>query len=365
MQESVNNYLTGLYPLQNGGYQPSPYTTIHLSLLGDPTLRMFYLPRPANFSVKDNNGNKCFSWDEVPDVIGYNIYSINTDNVPTKLNSSLITGTNFEIFSNASKFMVRSVNFNENNGKYLNMSLGTITENVVSGNCDSPSLNTLILKGALGGAISGSVMRNSLEALLLLPTVSPYSPSTGMTLTTNNVVDWVELKILNTDFCVVDSISAVMKRNCSIVLPNGQNITLAISPGNYYLKLVHRNHISITSAQPIYFNGGDITFDFRTQPLYGGSDAGIETVLGRAMIEGDVNGDGKISYTGTNNDRDALLNMIGNPITTPVFGYSNGDLNLDGITSYSGTSNDRDLILKVIGGSNPSNVITEKKGTCH
>lgn len=364
MKETVNNYLTNLYPRENGEWQAQPYTTIHLSLLGDPTLRMFYIPSPTNFIIKNSNGDKCFSWNSVSEVEGYNVYSLDTNNVPTKLNSSIITETSFQTYSNASKFMVRAVKTNSNNGTYKNMSIGLISDIIINGTCSSIQPTTLSLKGALGGAVQDTIMRNDLETLLLLPLTSPYGGS-DLNLSTNNVVDWVKIEILDQNFCSVIGINAIMKTNGNIFYPDGGNIVVNLPSGNYYIKLNHRNHLSLTSANPLYFNGGTVSFDFTTQPLYGGDEAGVITSMGRAMIPGDINDDGKVDYTGSNNDRDKLLTKIGILPTNVILGYNNEDVNLDGKTSYTGVNNDRELILNTIGGFIPSNVITEKKGTCH
>jgi hypothetical protein len=70
---------------------------------------------------------------------------------------------------------------------------------------------------------------------------------------------------------------------------------------------------------------------------------------------GDVNGDGRIAYTGAGNDRDVVLGRIGGVVpTASATGYLAEDVNLDGRVRYTGADNDRDLILQSIGGVVPT-----------
>ena len=84
-------------------------------------------------------------------------------------------------------------------------------------------------------------------------------------------------------------------------------------------------------------------------------DAGGKQLL----WSGDANGNGQVKYTGTGNDRDAILVLIGG--TQPnaiVAGYYRQDVNLDGKVKYGGPGNDRDRILLTIGGTTPNAVRT-------
>ncbi|MBK9286339.1 MAG: hypothetical protein IPN38_01315 [Flavobacteriales bacterium] len=79
------------------------------------------------------------------------------------------------------------------------------------------------------------------------------------------------------------------------------------------------------------------------------------------LWSGDLVKDGQLKYTGSDNDRDPILQAIGG--TTPtnsVSGYMAVDLNLNGMVHYTGADNDRDPILMNIGGTVPSNVLFEQ-----
>ncbi|MBL7938200.1 MAG: hypothetical protein JNL43_02470 [Flavobacteriales bacterium] len=68
----------------------------------------------------------------------------------------------------------------------------------------------------------------------------------------------------------------------------------------------------------------------------------------------------RISYTGPDNDRDAILYRLGgsNPLNV-VSGYYNEDVNMDGVVKYTGVNNDRDVVLQAIGGTVPTAVVHE------
>jgi hypothetical protein len=78
---------------------------------------------------------------------------------------------------------------------------------------------------------------------------------------------------------------------------------------------------------------------------------------GILMVQGDVNMDKIVVYTGQNNDRDLILQAVGGTIPTATLNgvYRREDLNLDGTVKYTGQGNDRDLILQAVGGSIPTN----------
>ena len=71
--------------------------------------------------------------------------------------------------------------------------------------------------------------------------------------------------------------------------------------------------------------------------------------------------DGSISYTGSGNDREPVLQSIGGSVpTASTPGYLSPDVNLDGEVKYTGQNNDRDAILQNVGGLVPTAVRTEQ-----
>jgi len=80
------------------------------------------------------------------------------------------------------------------------------------------------------------------------------------------------------------------------------------------------------------------------------------------MWPGETNGNGVVSDTGPENDRDPVLSAVGGSVPTQVLQnvYAVEDVNLDGKVKYAGAENDRDPILLTIGGSTPTNVRHEQ-----
>jgi hypothetical protein len=71
--------------------------------------------------------------------------------------------------------------------------------------------------------------------------------------------------------------------------------------------------------------------------------------------------DDVLKYSGSNNDRDPILQAIGGTVPTATStGYQLADVNMDGLVKYSGSLNDRDPILGNIGGSVPTNTRLEQ-----
>ena len=85
------------------------------------------------------------------------------------------------------------------------------------------------------------------------------------------------------------------------------------------------------------------------------NDARVNNNGTMTIAAGDVNFDGTVAYTGTDNDRDPILQRIGGVIpTNSVTGYWPEDVNMDGVVRYTGTNNDRHRILQTIGGTTPT-----------
>jgi len=156
----------------------------------------------------------------------------------------------------------------------------------------------------------------------------------------------------------------VVRRDGSVTnAGNNSPLDIVLPDGDYFVKVSHRNHLAVMSAQAITIdqplttidltNGSTLTFGIGGQQNNGGV---------YMMWAGDVNGDGHIKYAGSSNDRDQVLVAIGGNVpTNTVSGiYANQDANLDGNIKYTGPSNDRDVILVNIGGNVPTNTRSEQ-----
>jgi hypothetical protein len=222
-------------------------------------------------------------------------------------------------------------------------------------------------------------MNTTLRAAGLVPLTEPYTAAgyahagggggettTGAVLAVTGadaVVDWVvvELRSAASPSTVVATRSALLQADGDVVASGdgASPVTLAAAPGSYHVAIRHRNHLGIMTAAPVALSATALSLDLDNASigLYGGVNATKTIGTRQVMVAGDANGDSQLKYTGTANDRDPILVVIGG--TTPnntLAGYQRCDLDLDGVVRYTGAGNDRDPILVNVGGTTPSNV---------
>ena len=116
------------------------------------------------------------------------------------------------------------------------------------------------------------------------------------------------------------------------------------------------------TASPVGLSTVPATVDFTsaTTATYG-SDARRSLGAVQVLWAGDATFNGKLKYTGTGNDRDPILTLVGG--ITPngtVSQYSNLDVNMNGQVKYTGSANDRDPILVNVGSTTPNNMRVEQ-----
>lgn len=221
------------------------------------------------------------------------------------------------------------------------------------------------------------LMSDELRAQGLLPSAEPYAAlgyafideggthtmASGVTATTgaNAIVDWVviEVREATNPSRVVYSRPALLQRDGDVVDYDGTSAPrLGVAAGNWYLCVKHRNHLGVMTAVAVPLSNGMASVDL-CDPATAtwGTDGRVPMAAKAAMWCGDVLGDGDLRYTGTNNDRDPILLLIGS--ATPnntVNGYMRADCNLDGTVRYTGLNNDRDPILLNVGSTTPNSV---------
>lgn len=181
------------------------------------------------------------------------------------------------------------------------------------------------------------------------------------------VVDWIRLELYE-DVQLLQCIAAanaLLSKN-GVVRSSawGSNIEFQAPIGEYYLRVVHRNHLPVTFG-PIQFDqfGPCMIANSDDWPVVGEDTRVTAGTIPRTLRAGNAlleTGPQRISYAGANNDRDAILQRIGgvDPIAT-VSGYYIEDVNMDGVVKYTGANNDRDVVLRAIGGENPIAVVSE------
>ncbi|MEI6246453.1 MAG: MBG domain-containing protein, partial [Acidobacteriota bacterium] len=140
-------------------YDHGPYPqSVHIALMGDPTLRMHIVAPPTNLVAAANGaGGVDLSWNGSPDtVLGYHVYRATNAAGPfTRLNATLIAGTNYTdtaASSAATNYMVRAVKLEvSGSGSYYNASQGIFQTVSVP-----PSLSVLTITAQSTNKIYGA-----------------------------------------------------------------------------------------------------------------------------------------------------------------------------------------------------------------
>lgn len=280
----------------------------------------------------------------------------------------------------------------ENAGVHLGWSLGQAasatyasTFEQVTAGIQQPEGVILLLniRALLDGPFKDAtgLMADGLRALGLVPLHEPYSesgyaysgfgavgPLAPILLAHEGpdaIVDWVvvELRDASDAGQVISSRPALVQRDGDVVEVDATGpVRISVLPGAYHIAVLHRNHLGVMTALPVELNAAaniiDLT-DGSTQTY--GTDAQRLRAGVRLLWAGDVTSDGLVKYTGANNDRDPVLQVVGGVVpTATTSGYHPADVNLDGTVKYTGADNDRDPILQTVGGSVPTATRSEQ-----
>ncbi|MDB6019586.1 MAG: hypothetical protein JWR19_4075 [Pedosphaera sp.] len=133
-QQSQNNVN---YYNHHGAGLPNLYRRgVHMSLMGDPTLRMHVVIPPASLTSTPSGGQVNLSWPAAPQtgLQGYHIYRAGSVTGPfTRLNGPYITGTTFTDTNppaGTKSYLVKAVRLEtaSGSGTYLNSSQGVFDE---------------------------------------------------------------------------------------------------------------------------------------------------------------------------------------------------------------------------------------------
>jgi hypothetical protein len=174
----------------------------------------------------------------------------------------------------------------------------------------------------------------------------------------NSVVDWVlvELRSATDPAQVLRTASALLRRNGTVVGPDGAPLRIPVPNGSYHVAIRHRNHLGAMTAFPVSLTTIPVLVDL-SDPATPTLGSEARNVIGAVAVlwAGNAVRDNKIIYTGAANDRDPILVAIGGITpTATVPGYHPEDLNMDGLVKYTGINNDRDIVLATIGGVVPT-----------
>jgi hypothetical protein len=131
---SQNNGQGGLYPPWGQGTRQ-----IHVSLQGDPTLRLHPVKPAANLSASVFDGRAHLSWEASAEnnLVGYHIYRAQSPEGPfTRLTELPVSSTTFSDAPTPAvyTYMVRAVKLEQTpSGTYFNPSVGTFVSANISG----------------------------------------------------------------------------------------------------------------------------------------------------------------------------------------------------------------------------------------
>lgn len=228
---------------------------------------------------------------------------------------------------------------------------------------------------------NNGLMKDDLRAAGLLPSQEPYSglgfaqvaggggeaATAGVFAVTGNdaIVDWVRLELRSqaSPNVVVATCQALLQRDGDVVGADGLSpVTFGVGAGNYYVAVRHRNHLGAMTSAAVALSPVAMDLDL-SAPATGTWGTNARKAIGpiMALCMGNTLGDTELKYTGSGNDRDPILTVVGS--TTPtniVSGYQGVDVNLDGLVKYTGTGNDRDPILVNVGSTTPNNIRGEQ-----
>lgn len=119
----------------------------------------------------------------------------------------------------------------------------------------------------------GGVMRTTLNNGGIIPLNQPFNTSpwnyTGTETVTTvpaNVTDWILVELRSTSTTVVDRRAAFIKNDGTLVDLDGvSNIKFpTATAGDYYVVIIHRNHLSVMTATPVTISLSPTLYDMRT-----------------------------------------------------------------------------------------------------
>lgn len=292
--------------------------------------------------------------------------------VPTNCSQWRLNDIDLSAYDGGS-VMVRFTGIN-GYGNFLYLDNVTIENNGVKLALD------MLLEGPYVAATG--LMRDDLRAAGQIPLQEPYTglgftqagngggesiSATVLTTTGNDaIVDWVlvELRSATTPTTIVATRAALLQRDGDVVDKDGTSpLTFMAAPGNYHVAVRHRNHLGCMTNTFLALTGSPTALDLTVPSTVTFGTEGQKTIDARTVLwAGNVIRDNNLIYTGTDNDRDAVLQAIGGtiPTNTSAIGYHAQDVNMDGVIRYTGENNDRDPILTNIGGVVPTLIRPER-----
>lgn len=138
------NNVNNDYSLQNGGWQGQSMEQSHMTLMGDPSLRMRYVSPPTDLVATNEQWFARFDWSPSPSAVeGYLIYRIDdVEDTIVRVTPEPVQGTQYisdQPFIPGARYMVRALRLMTTpSGSYYDLSLGAeaIAEGELVADCE-------------------------------------------------------------------------------------------------------------------------------------------------------------------------------------------------------------------------------------
>jgi len=219
-----------------------------------------------------------------------------------------------------------------------------------------------LLQGATIGTSDG-LMHDDLRIANYIPTISPnniYVRESNNAFTVSGddaIVDWVTIKLRNSNNKIVSEKFALIQRDGDVVSADGTS-PIQLTPQNkdYKVEINHRNHLGVMTESLINLDTTPLLDFTDSSTLILGSYARAQLASGSmALWAGDTNNTNQIRFSGANNSvnpiRDHVLNDSGNFFNLTTYqstGYLDIDVDMNGIGRFSGSGADSNIIRSII-----------------
>jgi hypothetical protein len=202
-----------------------------------------------------------------------------------------------------------------------------------------------------GSYDAGGVMRTTLNLQEIIPPTQPFNTSpwnyTGSETVTTvpaNVTDWILVELRSTITTFVDRRAAFLKNDGSLVDLDGvSNIKFpTATTGDYFVVIIHRNHLSVMTANPVTISFSPTLYDMRTDINKAYGTNAMKSLGGGyyGIYTADTDGSGTVNAS----DRSNTWNQRN------LSGYYGTDVDLSGTVNAADRStvwNNRNLSTQV------------------
>jgi hypothetical protein len=216
---------------------------------------------------------------------------------------------------------------------------------VVSGSSQAPSTGLNVI---LEAPYENGRMKTTLSSSNVLPMSQPYNvnpwnindPSKIKTIA-KNYVDWILVQLRSDLSNTKYSKPAILTEDGAVLNTDGSSFSFSdINPGQYYVVIKHRNHLSIMSSTKVQINNNEkINYNFTDAAgkAYGVNPMVLLNDGKYAMFAGDGDINGSVNVL----DFSTVANNI------LLVGYAQGDIDMNGSTNILDYSKINKNLLKV------------------